>query len=90
MTEVPGSEWSEGFDLKTAENHVPFPADWRLQAGEVRHTFTHFHLRLAVFRADCKAGQLPRLDESWWSPADKIDSEALPTVMRKVLASALG
>ncbi len=37
----PGSDWDG------AGGPAPFAADWR-DAGEVRHTFTHFHLRLSV------------------------------------------
>eukprot|EP00903_Cladosiphon_okamuranus_P001100 g1098.t1 len=34
MTEVPGTDWSEGFDPDDALDHAPFSADWRKRAGE--------------------------------------------------------
>jgi len=90
MTEVPGTQWSEDFDAATALASVPFPAPWQPKSGQVTHTFTHFHLRLTVFRADISAAKGPALDGAWWSSPETLESEALPTVMRKVLAAALG
>jgi len=87
MTEVPGTDWSEGFADETALDQAPFPGDWRRTPGEVKHTFTHFHLRLAVYRADLTGDPAP--DGSWWSEPHVLADEALPTVMRKVVAAAL-
>lgn len=39
----PGSQWCDA-PLETP----PFNANWQQIEGEVRHTFTHFHLRLSV------------------------------------------
>jgi len=89
MTEVPGSDWAEGFDPGKALDAAPFAAEWARRPIEVKHTFTHFHLRLAVFRADIASGSAPELVGSWWSAPDMLADEALPTVMRKALASAL-
>jgi len=89
MTEVPGSEWTEDFDTGTALEHAPFPADWRKLTGEVKHTFTHFHLRLAVYRADLPADRVKASASDWWSAPDTLSEEALPTLMRKALAAAL-
>ena len=89
MTEVPGTEWAESFDLSQALHQAPFPADWRRRAGDVKHTFTHFHLKLSIFRSDLAAAQVPEQADAWWSAPDAVDGEALPTVMRKALAAAL-
>jgi len=89
MTEVPGSDWSEDFDREQAAGAAPFPASWQKRAGEVKHTFTHFHLRLDVYRADIAASAVPALNGAWWSAPDMLEDEALPTVMRKALAAAL-
>ena len=40
----PGSDWAEALP----NDAPPAAADWRDPGGEVRHTFTHFHLRLAL------------------------------------------
>ncbi|PVB63043.1 A/G-specific adenine glycosylase [Labrenzia sp. 011] len=89
MTEVPGTHWSEDFDRSAAAQDAPFPAPWTQKTGEVKHTFTHFHLRLTIFRADLEATGTPGLEDAWWSAPDRIEGEALPTVMRKALAAAL-
>ncbi|MEM8702060.1 MAG: A/G-specific adenine glycosylase [Pseudomonadota bacterium] len=90
MTEVPGTEWSETFDGSNALTFAPFKDEWQVCAGEVKHTFTHFHLRLQVFRANTSKDAVKAVDGAWWSPANQLEDEALPTVMRKVLAVALG
>ncbi|MGB0905370.1 MAG: A/G-specific adenine glycosylase, partial [Mangrovicoccus sp.] len=41
----PGSDWVEGAAPETAP---PVTADWQELPGEVRHTFTHFHLRAKI------------------------------------------
>lgn len=87
MSEVPGTDWSETFDRSGSLERAPFPSDWRKCAEEVKHTFTHFHLRLTVFRAYCSAAAYSDA-ETWWSAPGDVAGEALPTVMRKVLAAA--
>ena len=61
-------------------------AEWRLLPGNVRHTFTHFHLELtlATGRAGPKAAP-----QGIWCPLDRLEDQALPTVMRKVVRHAL-
>jgi len=51
------------------------------------HTFTHFHLRLAVKRADVALGVEP--DRGRWLAHHEAMTEALPTVMKKVLEVGL-
>ena len=53
----------------------PFAADW-VMLGEVKHTFTHFHLILSVMRADAAAN--PERGEFI-----DLNPDDLPTVMRK-------
>jgi A/G-specific adenine glycosylase len=76
----PGSEWRE----EMVEGVPPIEGNW-VEVGDVRHTFTHFHLELAVFVAR-DAVQEPDIGEflerSAFSPSD------LPTVMRKVWDAA--
>jgi A/G-specific adenine glycosylase len=90
MSEPPGSPWRE---VGAAEPdgdpaaRPPFAGDWVRMPTLVEHTFTHFHLRLVVLRADVAAGT-PAPDGHWWSPPDEIAGEALPTVFRKAIAAA--
>ena len=91
MTEVPGSAWAHDFDVTEALKAAPrLPkAKWRKLPGVVRHVFTHFPLELTVFAAHLpRATPAPR-GARWVKIAD-LPGEALPTVMRKVLAHALG
>lgn len=73
----PGSDWTE----TPPAAKVPFAAPWQPLPGEVRHTFTHFHLRLAVQVAQVspEAG----FEGAQAIPAAVFDPDSLPTVMRK-------
>lgn len=73
MLGFPGDGW-DGSARETA----PFSADWR-DAGEVRHTFTHFHLVLRVLVADVDRKALNPRDGEWRA----LRAGDLPTVMRK-------
>jgi A/G-specific adenine glycosylase len=68
----------------------PFEADWR-PAGEVRHTFTHFHLRLAVLwaRVEALPGAVGPGAVGPGAARPALEAEAaMPTVFAK--ASRLG
>lgn len=73
----PGAEWGE-----SAEAAPPLEAEWRDAGAEARHTFTHFHLRLAIRVAEVPRDARPRvgafIEHGAFRPGD------LPTVMRKV------
>ena len=88
MTEVPGSAWTSDFDAADAEDAAPLPAKWRRLPGVVRHVFTHFPLELIVFTAQVPRATKPPKGARWVRLAEAAD-EALPNVMRKVLAHAL-
>ncbi len=81
MAELPGTDWAD----EAPPPAPPLAADWRAM-GEVRHTFTHFHLVLTVMRADVPMDA--RADRGRWTA--KMDGEALPTLMRKALTCGLG
>ncbi|WP_102225870.1 A/G-specific adenine glycosylase [Acidimangrovimonas sediminis] len=77
----PGTDWAEAAPAAAP----PVPADWQ-DAGEVRHTFTHFHLVLTVMAASLPPGAAPERGEI--VPGSRFDPRALPTVMRKAHAAA--
>lgn len=87
MAEVPGSDWSASFDIDQALTLAPLTAKWERVPGMVRHVFTHFPLELAVYRARLPA-YTSAPSGSRWQMRQLLDGEALPTVMRKVLAHA--
>ncbi|WP_419913584.1 A/G-specific adenine glycosylase [Hoeflea sp.] len=86
MAEVPGSAWTARTDGALGTDAAPFAGDWAL-AGTIRHVFTHFELRLDVYRAEFDTR--PLLDGGWWSAAPDLAGEALPTVMKKAIAAAI-
>ncbi len=92
MTEVPGSHWTVAQDDETALKQAPVlksVARWHRKAGVVSHVFTHFPLQLVVYTANAPARARAPEGMRWVGIATLAD-EALPNVMRKVIAHALG
>lgn len=91
MTEVPNSDWLAGHDDNAALAQAPAIkglSPWHRKTGVVTHVFTHFPLELAVYTASLPArGKLP--EGMRLAPIATLDDEALPNVMRKVLALGL-
>lgn len=81
----PGTDWTE---TPPDAPSPPVEANWQDVPGEVRHTFTHFHLRLALRTArvpvDTDPGRARFLPREAFRPSD------LPTVMRKAYDLASG
>ena len=91
MTEVPGSEWAHDFDVAAARDAAPRirgKGAWRKLPGVVTHVFTHFPLELTVLIAQFPRATAAPKAARWVKVVDLAD-EALPAVMRKVLAHAL-
>ncbi|PZO74724.1 MAG: A/G-specific adenine glycosylase [Mesorhizobium amorphae] len=87
MAEVPSSGWNAREDGDTSVRAAPFHAVWK-QVGTAEHGFTHFALKLAVFRTDgVETAKAP--PGHWWSKPGEWEGEALPTVMRKVVRCAI-
>ncbi|MEH2512362.1 A/G-specific adenine glycosylase [Nitrobacteraceae bacterium AZCC 1564] len=92
MTEVPTSEWIAGHDDEAALGHAPVlkgATHWHRKVGVVTHVFTHFPLELVVYTASVPSrARAP--DGMRWVPIATLKDEALPNVMRKVIAHGLG
>src|SRR6476660_2058181 len=92
MTEVPISDWLAAQDDKTVLKQAPMLkgiARWHRRAGVVTHVFTHFPLELVVYTASVHARA--RAPEGMrWVPISTLDDEALPNLMRKVIAHGVG
>lgn len=92
MTEVPGSDWLAGQAEQAALAQAPTlkgTAHWHRKTGVVTHVFTHFPLELVVYTAAVP----PRTrapDGMRWVPIATLAHEALPNLMRKVIAHGLG
>ncbi|MEM7059327.1 MAG: A/G-specific adenine glycosylase [Pseudomonadota bacterium] len=78
MLAVPSTDWAEAPPIGAP----PIAADWR-EVGEIRHTFTHFHLRLAVRLAVVEKA------ETGFEPLREAAS-AMPTVFAKVCRLVTG
>jgi A/G-specific adenine glycosylase len=94
MLETPSSPWAEGPGSSvTGTGHAPLKANWKKLPGLVEHTFTHFHLKLCVYRADVGQDAQPKRaaepERCRWLKPRALTGAALPSVMRKVLLHAL-
>ena len=88
MAEVPTSEWRADYDVAKAVLDAPLDARWQRLPVPVRHVFTHFPLELSVQVAKVASGTAAP-EGMRWVPVARLGEEALPTLMRKVLAAAL-
>ena len=92
MTEVPTSTWLAAQDDVAALKQAPCLESaprWHRKAGTVTHVFTHFPLELAVYTATVTA-RIAMPDGMRWVPIARLNDEALPNLMRKVIAHGLG
>jgi A/G-specific adenine glycosylase len=93
MTEVPTTQWTHDFDAGAALHQAPLlgraQPKWRRVPGVVSHVFTHFPLELTVYRAQVATGTSAPAGARW-IPLAALDGEALPSLMRKVVAHAFG
>ena len=79
----PGSDWAE----EQPDHSPPVTADWQETGSEVRHTFTHFHLRMKVLQAEVDVQARPLRGQ--FVAAEAFDSSDLPTGMRKAWVLAV-
>lgn len=84
MMEIPSSPWEEGKPKNIMAEGPPFPnLDWSLCQGEVKHTFTHFHLIVTVWKG-VTAEEFSLSSGDWYS-LENLNDLALPTLMKKIL-----
>ncbi len=74
MLGFPGDAWDN------TGGPAPLDGPWQ-QVGAVRHTFTHFHLELAVLSLPVPQGANP--ERGRFIPAESFRPDDLPTLMRK-------
>jgi len=94
MLEVPSTPWGEEPPpVKEALRAAPLAADWWQMPGTVVHVFTHFRLEMMVVRALVpeNAGLTfwAEPERCRWVKRRDLHAQALPSVMRKILAHGL-
>jgi A/G-specific adenine glycosylase len=92
MTEVPNSDWLAEQDDETSLKQAPAlkgATPWHRKVGVVIHVFTHFPLELVVYTASVPS-RTKAPDGARWVPIASLEDEALPNLMRKVIAHGLG
>ncbi|RMD62386.1 MAG: A/G-specific adenine glycosylase [Alphaproteobacteria bacterium] len=99
MMALPSTEWrARPWHREEVLAQVPVPGPWRALDGVVRHTFTHFHLELAVWAAVLEEERPPRGlmpgragsdSEVRWVRLDDLGTVGLPSLMHKAVAHAL-
>lgn len=78
LYEVPTTEWSLNKDeVFQFLNNVSNP----VYKGQIKHTFTHFHLKMDVY------GVTPHKHDGIWVDLKDLDQYALSTLMKKVIAA---
>ena len=88
MMEVPSTAWASALPADPAVE-APIKARWTRSGKAIEHTFTHFHLTLSIWTA-AVAHDCPLPDERYaFVSAEDLAGEALPTVMRKVIAALI-
>ena len=94
MMEVPSTDWLEDPRVVSeALRAAPVRADWWRVPGQVAHTFTHFRLELIVYRAVVESDSTLTFwadaNRCRWVARRELDRQALPSLMRKVIAHGL-
>ena len=94
MLEVPSTPWGDELPaFKDAKRSSPVSGDWWPVPGLVVHVFTHFRLELTVYRAvvpvDTSLTFWSEPERCRWVARRDLQAQALPSVMKKVIAHGL-
>jgi A/G-specific adenine glycosylase len=84
--ELPGSPWRVGDLDGVSPDEAPFAAGWTRLPAVVEHGFTHFTLRLALFRAAAPETAAPE-GMAFVAP-EEIDAAGFSGLMRKAARTA--
>jgi A/G-specific adenine glycosylase len=95
MLEVPSTDWaSDWISADAALRSTPIHGEWWAVPGAVQHTFTHFRLEAMVYRAlvplDAPLDLWAEPVRCRWVHRRDLDGEAVPSVMAKIIAHAIG
>ena len=95
MLEVPSTPWGDAvMPAGEALRLAPVRSAWWPVAGIVGHVFTHFRLEMQVYRAlvpaDVQLHLWAEPDRCRWVHRRDLQGQALPSVMKKIIAHGLG
>jgi A/G-specific adenine glycosylase len=82
MLGLPGTDW-ESEPVEQPLQFAPFSSDWDRLDGFVRHVFTHFELRLDVYRTSVEMTDVPKGHNGLWIKGENI--KTLPSVFQKAV-----
>ena len=94
MMEIPSTDWLDDWmSADEAMRIAPVRGDWWPVPGSIVHVFTHFRLELMVYRTvvpvDAALTFWADSPRCKWVARRDLYAQALPSVMRKVIAHAL-
>ena len=94
MLEVPSSSWGDSpLARREALRAAPVTTSWWAVPGNVVHVFTHFRLEMTVYRAlvpvDASFTLWAEQERCRWVNRRDLDTQALPSVMKKIIAHGL-
>ena len=84
MLELPGSQWQQS-SSKTPLDFAPVSKNWQKCPASVVHVFTHFELRLDVYRAEHTGEDI----SGDWVAFHDLERFAVPTLFKKAIAVAV-
>lgn len=95
MLEVPSTPWTDQRPVKReALRAAPVTTSWWPVTGTVVHIFTHFRLEMTVYRAlvpdDASFTLWAEQERCRWVKRRDLHGQALPSVMKKIIAHGLG
>ncbi len=85
LIELPSTAWRDRAP-DDPEAEAPAAIRWRRVPGTVRHVFTHLTLELELRLGRIDDARHIGVEEPIWCPPGSLDSLALPTLTRKLLA----
>ncbi len=94
MLELPSTDWNETLPpIDEVMRGAPVRGDWWQVPGTIVHVFTHFRLEMIVYRAivpgDASLTFWADPNRCSWVARRNLQSQALPTLMKKLIAHAL-
>ncbi|MBI1273081.1 MAG: A/G-specific adenine glycosylase [Alphaproteobacteria bacterium] len=99
MVEVPSAPWRERGEKQPVrlkknkdgaeKTHAPARTRWKMLAGDVRHSFTHFDLHIRVAVGKIRSSRAGGSIQGFWVKRGAVEDQGLPSVMRKIARHAL-